>query len=73
LVEECKVEWVRRESRQEEHERLQKRTDELKRKHADLALDIAPFNKADHDEHTADLRKHHRDLEAHKHRQDTDE
>jgi hypothetical protein len=59
---------VRRETRPEEHERLQKRTDELKRQHADLALDTTPFNKADHDKHTADLRQHHRDLEEHKQR-----
>jgi len=57
---------VKRETRQEEHERLQERTAELKRDHADLALDITPFNKADHDKHTADLQQHHRELERHK-------
>jgi len=61
---------MRRETRQQEHERLQKRTDELKREHADLALDIAPFNKTDHDAHTADLRQHQHDLGEHKERKD---
>ena len=40
------------ETRQEEHQRLQKRTDELKHDHEDLSLDRTPFNQADHDEHT---------------------
>jgi hypothetical protein len=62
---------VKRETRQDEHARLQGRTDELKLDHAALALDVTPFNKVDHDKHTADLQQHHRDLEQHKHRKDT--
>jgi hypothetical protein len=50
--------------RQDEHARLQGRTDELKRDHAALALDVTPFNKVDHDKHTADLQQHHRDLDS---------
>jgi hypothetical protein len=37
------------ETRREEHDRLQHRTDELKREHADLALDVTPFDQAEHD------------------------
>ena len=64
---------MKRETRQDEHARLQKRTDELNRDHADLALDVTPFNKADHDKHTADLQQHHLELEQHKQRKDTAE
>ena len=53
-------------TKREEHERLQKRTDELKEDHAALDRDRTPFNQDDHDEHTANLRKHQGDLAAHK-------
>jgi hypothetical protein len=48
-----------------EHARLQRRTVELHREHAALALDKLPFNQASHDAHNADLRQHHSDLRAH--------
>ena len=56
------------ETKRDEHQRLQKRTDELKHEHDALALDRTPFDKADHDEHTADLRKHSDDLKQHRRR-----
>ena len=55
-------------ARREEHHRLQKRTDELKHEHDDLSLDRTPFNKADHDAHAAELRKHADDLKDHRER-----
>ena len=58
------------ETKQEEHARLQKRTDELKQDHGDLGLEKVPFNQADHDQHSADLDDHQRDLAAHKRRTD---
>lgn len=58
------------ETKREEHERLQKRTAELKEDHAALDRDLTPFNRADHDEHLANLRKHKGDLAAHRRRQD---
>ena len=61
------------ETKRDEHQRLQKRTDELKDDHDGLALNRTPFNKADHDEHTADLRKHSDDLKEHRRRLDKDE
>jgi hypothetical protein len=54
------------ESKRDEHERLQDRTDELASDHANLALDKTPFNKTDHDQHTANLRQHKEDLADHK-------
>ena len=56
------------ETKRDEHHRLQKRTDELKQEHDDLALNRTPFNKVDHDEHSADLRKHSEDLRQHRKR-----
>ena len=56
------------ESRREEHERLQKRTEELKVEHEGLSRDRTPFNKADHDAHYANLRKHAGDLKDHRER-----
>lgn len=61
------------ETRREEHQRLQKRTDELKQEHEDLSLDRTPFNQSDHDEHTADLRKHAEDLKDHRDRLNKEE
>jgi hypothetical protein len=57
------------ETKRDEHERLQKRTDELKEDHAALDRELTPFNQPDHDEHSANLRKHQGDLAAHKRRQ----
>ena len=58
------------ETKREEHERLQRKTDELKQEHADLSLDVTPFDQADHDRHTDNLRAHQEDLTVHKTRQD---
>jgi len=57
------------ETTREEHDRLQERTDELKQDHANLSRDLVPFDKADHDQHTSNLRDHQDDLAAHKLRQ----
>jgi hypothetical protein len=56
------------ETRREEHDRLQHRTDELKREHADLALDVTPFDQAEHDAHNANLKRHKVDLHQHRKR-----
>lgn len=56
-------------TRREEHRRLQRRTDELKSEHADLSLDLRPFNQAEHDAHNAHLKKHQADLHRHQRRQ----
>ena len=60
-------------TKRDEHHRLQKRTDELKQEHDDLALNRRPFNQADHDEHSAGLRKHAEDLKRHRKRLHGDE
>jgi hypothetical protein len=60
------------ETKREEHERLKKKTDELKQDHADLSRDRTPFNKTDHDRHTERLRQHRKELADHKTR-DEDE
>jgi hypothetical protein len=52
-------------TQREEHKRLQRRTDELKRDHAALSRDVQPFDKTQHDAHTADLKKHKADLRRH--------
>jgi hypothetical protein len=54
------------ETKRDEHDRLQKRTDDLHDEHADLALDRTPYNQADHDLHNENLRKHLHDLADHK-------
>jgi hypothetical protein len=54
------------ETKREEHDRLQKRTEKLKQEHADLSRDRTPFNQADHDRHTDNLHQHKKDLAAHK-------
>jgi len=56
------------ETKRQEHERLQERTDTLREEHEGLSLDRAPFNKADHDDHDEHLRDHKRDLAAHRRR-----
>ena len=61
-----------RESKHEEHERLNERTGELQHDHDDLSLDRSPFNKADHDQHAADLREHRENLRIHKLRKEDD-
>ena len=61
------------ETKRDEHERLQQKTEELKQDHADLSLDVTPFNQADHDEHNDDLRRHQEDLAAHQRREDDPE
>lgn len=60
------------ESKREEDERLQHRTDELKEDHADLSTDVTPFNTADRERHNKDLRKHKNDLAVHKRRREDD-
>ena len=59
-----------RESKRDEHRRLQKRTDELKKDHAALARSRKPFNKVEHDAHTANLAHHKADLKHHRTRDD---
>lgn len=54
------------EDNRDEHRRLQKRTEELKQDHEGLSLDRTPFNQADHDQHTSELRKHADDLKKHR-------
>ena len=58
------------ESRRDEHDRLQKRTDELKEEHAALDRDRVPFDQGDHDRHGEDLREHGEDLRRHRRRED---
>jgi hypothetical protein len=57
------------ETKRDEHKRLQDRTDALKKEHAGLSRDRAPFDQADHDEHTEHLRKHKDDLAKHQRRE----
>jgi hypothetical protein len=54
------------ENKQETHDRLQKRTDELKADHENISRDRTPFDQADHDRHNKNLRQHKKDLAAHK-------
>jgi hypothetical protein len=54
------------ETKRQEHDRLQRRTDELKQEHADLSRDTTPFNQADHDGHQKNLREHKKHLADHK-------
>ena len=56
------------ETKREEHEHLQERTDELKEEHAGLALDKTPYNQANHDQHKARLKALKDDLVRHKNR-----
>jgi len=58
------------ETKQQEHVRLQRRTDELKREHAALSRRLTPFNQTDHDKHVIDLAAHKVSLGAHKARPD---
>ncbi len=61
------------ETKRDEHERLQKRTERLKQDHADLSRDKTPFSKADHDRHTEELRQHQDDLAKHKARSEDEQ
>jgi len=56
------------ETKADAHTRLQKRTEALTREHAALSKDRAPFNQADHDRHSDNLREHKEQLAAHKKR-----
>jgi len=58
------------ETKQQEHVRLQRRTEELKRQHAALSRRRAPFNQTDHDKHSVQLAVHKAILRAHKARPD---
>jgi hypothetical protein len=58
------------ETKREEHKRLQEVTEELKKEHAALDRHTTPFNRADHNRHTENLRKHKRNLAAHRKRTD---
>jgi hypothetical protein len=55
-----------KETKRQEHVRLQKRTDALKREHEGLSLDRQPFNQTAHNGHTAHLRRHLDDLKKHR-------
>jgi len=54
------------ETKQEEHDRLQHRTDELRQATTDLSLEHTPFNEADHERHRRNLADHKADLAAHR-------
>jgi heme oxygenase len=54
------------ETKAEAHRRLQTRTRELHEEHAALALSRKPFDQRDHDQHSADLTAHKKDLAIHK-------
>ena len=56
------------ESKRDEHERLQQRTNELTGEHDALALHRKRFSKAEHDDHSADLVRHKDDLDRHRKR-----
>jgi hypothetical protein len=58
------------ESKREEHQHLQARTDALKEEHAGLALDKTPYSQASHDKHKARLKKLKADLVRHRNRPD---
>jgi hypothetical protein len=58
------------ETKATEHKRLQVRTNELQQEHEALALDVTPFDQADHDQHSENLRRHKADLEKHRARDD---
>jgi hypothetical protein len=61
------------ESKAEEHERLQDRTDEPGPEHAALSGDLTPFDQAHHDQDDANLQQHQEDPAAHKLRPDDDD
>jgi hypothetical protein len=61
-------ETMPRETKKDEHGRLQKRTGELKQDHAALDRDVTPFHQGDHDRHNANLKKHKADLVRHRKR-----
>ena len=50
------------ETKQEEHARLQRRTDELKREHEGLRRGVRAFDKGEHEEHIAALKEHKANL-----------
>ena len=54
------------ETKRQEHSRLRKRTDKLKKEHAGLGLDRKPFDQTEHDDHTAALKEHQDDLARHR-------
>jgi hypothetical protein len=56
------------ETKREEHKRLQKRTDKLRKEHEELGVDRKPFDKEEHDRHRNDLQKHHDALSEHRER-----
>jgi hypothetical protein len=56
------------ESKEQEHHRLQERTDELQAEHEALSPAKKPFSKTEHDEHSADLAQHKTDLAGHRKR-----
>jgi hypothetical protein len=58
------------ETKREEHDRLQHRTEELRQDTADLSLEQTPFNEADHVRHRRNLADHKADLVAHRLRTD---
>ena len=50
------------ETKQEEHARLQNRTDELRREHEGLRRGVRRFDSAEHEKHIAKLREHKANL-----------
>ena len=50
------------ETKQQEHARLQHRTDELRREHEGLRRAVRAFDKAEHEKHIAKLREHKANL-----------
>jgi hypothetical protein len=54
------------ETKCDEHERLLKRTAELRDEHAALSLDQKPFNQSEHDRHSEALATHKKDLITHR-------
>jgi hypothetical protein len=56
------------ETRSEEHDRLLKRTAELKDETAALSVRVTPFDPAEHRQLSADLRRHRDDLAKHRDR-----
>jgi hypothetical protein len=54
------------ETKQQEHDRLLRRTEELREEHASLGLDKKPFDQAEHNEHNKHLAQHRSDLAEHR-------
>jgi hypothetical protein len=53
-------------SKKDEHDRLLKRTEELREDTAALSVDVTPFDQSEHDALHAKLTRHGADLAAHR-------